>query len=101
MGSNNWIISRNVAFCTLCLLTLWELMQLTSKIVNGQFREFFGWQNMIEGLMISLTFAFFTVQRFEYCPLHNSIQETEELETTGKIREHTTKSGAQAHLLGW
>ena len=70
--TDNWTISRIVAVCTLCLLTLWELMQLTSKVVNGQFGEFFGWQNMIEGLMISLTFAFFIVEYKEYCPLHNS-----------------------------
>lgn len=64
--SNNWQISKFAALGTLCLLTLWELMQLTSKIVNGQFREYFGWQNMIEGLMISLTLTFFLVEHLEY-----------------------------------
>ena len=41
-------------------------MQLTTKIVNGQFQEFFGWQNMIEGVMISLTFTFYLVEHLEY-----------------------------------
>ena len=43
-------------------------MQLTTKIVNGQFWEFFGWQNMIEGLMITLTFTFYLVEQLEYDP---------------------------------
>ena len=64
--SNNWQISKFAALGTLCLLTLWELMQLTTKIVNGQFQEFFGWQNMIEGVMISLTFTFYLVEHLEY-----------------------------------
>ena len=81
---SNWQISKYAALGTLCLLTLWELMQLTSKIVNGQFREYFGWQNMIECLMISLTFAFFLVETLEYSG-----------------NSHPLKSGAQEHLLGW
>ena len=64
--SNYWKISKYAALGTLCLLTLWELMQLTSKIVNGQFLEFFGWQNMIEGLMITLTSTFYLVEKLEY-----------------------------------
>ena len=63
-----WNISKYGALGTLCLLTLWELMQLTTKIVNGQFWEFFGWQNMIEGLMITLTFTFYLVEQLEYDP---------------------------------
>ena len=70
--TKNWKISQYAALGTLCLLTLWELMQLTVKIVNGQFGEFFGYQNMIEGLMISLTFAFFIVERSEYCQSYDN-----------------------------
>ena len=67
-----WYISGYVAMGGLGLLALWEIMQFVGKVVTCEIKEYFvSGQNMVDLLMISLSAAFFFLERIEHCPLHD------------------------------
>ena len=74
-------ITKHMSRILLTLLIIWEFLQLSSKILTGEFGEYFSWQNTIELLMLGLSIAFFIIQFLE-----------------SKDEE---RSGRQEHLLGW
>ena len=91
IGWDGWFqcpatITKYLSWIFLTLLIIWEVFQFMSKVLVKEFFEYLSWQNIIELLMFSLSFAFFGVQ-------HSKL-------ITGEIKM-TTASGRQEHLLGW
>ena len=79
-------IARYLTCGSLCLLILWEFLQLLSKILAKEFFEYFSWQNVIEVVLLSLSSTFLIIEFVLF----------EEMEyDCGRY------SGLQMHLLGW
>ena len=76
-------------------LLLLELLQLVSKIREGEPLEYFGMQNICEVIMFGLTIALFVVQWQDDEMKFKSTDESWDEEKT-KLNHY-----AQKHLLGW
>ena len=80
------VIARYLTCVSLCLLILWELFQLLSKILAKAFFEYFSWQNVIEVVLLSLSSIFLIIEFVVFDKMEYDC---------GRY------SGLQMHLLGW
>ena len=79
-------IARYLTCGSLCLLILWEFLQLLSKILSKEFFEYFSWQNVIEVILLSLSSTFLIIEFVLFDKMEYDC---------GRY------SGLQMHLLGW
>ena len=77
--------TRYISCCLLGILIVWELVQLISKIVENQFKEYFSIQNITEVGMYTLSTWFFVID-------FNDIT---------KLKKHEYLHEHQSSILGW
>ena len=81
-----WSIARYLTCGSLCLLILWDFLQLLSRILAKEFFEYFSWQNVIEVILLSLSSTFLIIEFVLFDKMEYDC---------GRY------SGLQMHLLGW
>ena len=79
-------IARYLTCGSLCLLILWDFLQLLSRILAKEFFEYFSWQNVIEVVLLSLSSTFLIIEFVLFDKMEYDC---------GRY------SGLQMHLLGW